>query len=334
MKSLCSLLFYILFFMQSALSQDDPQKAAATARAYMQKGDYQNAAVVLTLALQNNPYDLDYSKELALCHLYLQNYDAALSLIKHLIDNESADEQCYLIYSDIHRHLDRPKECEKIFKKGIRRFPNSGPLYNELGELYKGVRNDEALEAWEKGIEKDPSYSRNYYNAAKYHLLTGEIFWGIIYAEIFVNMEPTSTKTPEIKKMLLEGWKKIFDQGIMQTNILSQTNFKSQCLRIINAQSETVKEGINTESLLMLRTRFILNWTSALEKRFPFKLFEWHRQLLREGLFDSYNRWLFGPVEDLPAFQQWVQKNRVDYQLFIDLQQSRVFKIPEKQNYH
>jgi len=300
----------------------------------MQKGDYQNAAVVLNLELQNNPGDLNCSKDLALCYLYLQNYNAALAIIKPLIENESADDQCYLIYSDIHRHTGQPKECEKILRKGIRLFPNSGQLYNELGELYKGRKNEDAISAWEKGIERDPSYSRNYYNAAKYHLLTGEIFWGIMYAEIFVNMEPSSTRNPEIKKMLLEGWKKIFDQQIMQVSALSQTNFKSQCLRIINAQSETVREGINMETLLMLRARFILNWTPALEKRYPFKLFEYHRQLLREGFFESYNRWLFASVENLPAFQQWVQKNRVDYQLFIDFQQSRVFKIPEKQYQH
>lgn len=310
------------------------QNAAAKAKLFMQKGDYQNAAVVLSLALQNDPNNLSYSKDLSLCYLYLENYNAAISVIKPKIDSDDTDEQCFMIYADIHRHMGEPKECEKIFKKGIRRFPNSGPLYNELGELYKGRKNEEAIEAWEIGIEKDPSYSKNYYNAAKYHLLTGEIFWGIIYAEIFVNMEPSSTKSPEIKKMLLEGWKKIFGSEVMQLSTLNQSNFKSSCLRTINSQSDAVKEGIRTESLIMLRTRFILQWTSILEKRFPFSLFDLHRQLLREGLFESYNRWLFGPVEDLPAFQNWVQKNRVDYQSFIDFQQNRVFKIPGKQYYH
>jgi hypothetical protein len=62
-------------------------------------------------------------------------------------------------------------------------------------------------------------------------------------------------------------------------------------------------------------------------------LFEYHRQLLREGLFDAYNQWLFGPVQNLTAFQNWTTVHAESYKDFSDFQRGRVFKLPSGQNY-
>ena len=54
------------------------------------------------------------------------------------------------------------------------------------------------------------AYSKNYYNACKYYYFTTDKVWSILYGEIFVNMEPLSTHSPEIKNILLESYKKLF----------------------------------------------------------------------------------------------------------------------------
>ena len=63
---------------------------------------------------------------------------------------------------------------------------------------------------WEKGIEIDPNYSGNYYNAAQYYFFTQDKVWGLVYGEIFVNLESYSKRTAEMKDLLLEGYKKLF----------------------------------------------------------------------------------------------------------------------------
>ena len=66
-----------------------------------------------------------------------------------------------------------------------------------------GQRQDyDAIKWWEKGIEVDPNYSSNYYNACKYYYFTYDKVWSLIYGEIFVNLESYSKRTPEIKNIL------------------------------------------------------------------------------------------------------------------------------------
>ena len=86
-------------------------------------------------------------------------------------------------------------------------------------------------------------------------------------------------------------------------------------------------EGINPESLTMIRTRFILDWDEKYASKYPFRLFEYHRQLLKEGLFEAYNQWLFGSVQNLTAFQTWINTHADAYQQFVAFQQGRVFKM-------
>ena len=35
----------------------------------------------------------------------------------------------------VYKAIEERKECEKMYKQGLKRFPNSGVLYNEYGEM-------------------------------------------------------------------------------------------------------------------------------------------------------------------------------------------------------
>jgi hypothetical protein len=83
----------------------------------------------------------------------------------------------------------------------------------------------------------------------------------------------------------------------------------------------------------MIRTRFILEWFNSYAARYPFKLFEYHKQLLSEGMFDAYNQWLFGPVENLAAYDNWTKAHADEYNEFNTFQKSRIFRMPQGQFY-
>ena len=91
--------------------------------------------------------------------------------------------------------------------------------------------------------------------------------------------------------------------------------------------------GVTPESLNILRSKFILEWFEKYGDKYPFRLFEYQRQLLKEGLFDAYNEWAFGASMGLAAFQSWTTQHADDYNRFINFQKGRVFKIPPGQNY-
>ena len=101
----------------------------------------------------------------------------------------------------------------------------------------------------------------------------------------------------------------------------------------MNKQSGLASQGINTETLTMIRTRFILDWNSNSGTKYAYQLFDYHKQLLQEGLFEAYNQWLFGSVQNLAGFQNWIVTHATEYSAFNDFQRSRVFTMPATQYY-
>jgi tetratricopeptide (TPR) repeat protein len=326
-------LLALLLFSFPAFTQD-PKEWHETAKAFMRQGDYANAVLVLNRVLQVQPGDMAMNKDLALCFYFQKENSKALETIKPLLGREGTDDQCFQIAGNIYRALDRQKDCEKMYKKGIKKFPASGPLYNELGELLFEQQKYNAIQYWEAGIRNDPSYSKNYLNAARYYYLTTDKVWSLLYGEIFVNMEPTGQQTPEIKEILLNSYKKLFAEARIEIPINEKNSFIKNFLQALNKQSSIASQGIDIESLIMIRARFILEWGYGFKDKFPFKLFEYHQQLLQTGMFEAYNQWLFGSTQNLVAFQNWTQVHSQEYNNFINFQKSRMFKVPPGQYYH
>jgi tetratricopeptide (TPR) repeat protein len=305
-----------------------------TARSFMQQGDFTNAFLVLNRASTLEPRNIEITKDLALNYFFQKDYTKGLDAIKTVLDREDADDQCYQIAGYIYKQLEQTKECEKLYRKGIKRFPQSGPLYNDLGELQWEQKNYEAIRQWEKGIETDPNFSKNYYNACKYYFFTADRVWSIIYGEVFVNMEPLSKSTPEIKSILLESYKKIFAETDFNKANKETGKFTDAFLQTMKKQSLIASGGINPETLTMIRTRFILDWFHDYAAKYPSRLFEQQRQLLQEGMFDAYNQWLFGTVQNLAAYQNWITTHSSDYNEFSRFQRGRIYKVPAGQYYH
>lgn len=299
----------------------------------MRQGDYVNAILVLNRGVQQDPNNMALSKDLALSYYYKKDYTKALETIKPLVEKDEADDQCFQVAGNIYRAMDMQKDCEKLYKKGIKKFPDSGPLYSEYGELLWEKRDNEAIKQWERGIEKDPSYSKNYFHAAKYYYYTSDKIWSLLYGETFINIEPIGRNTPEIKDILVDSYKKLFVNVNLQQNDNDKSPFEKAFLDCMNKQSSVAALGINTETLTMIRTRFILEWSNNYKTKFPFRLFEYQQQLLREGMFDAYNQWIFGSSENLSAYQNWTVTHKEEYTSFANFQKGRVYKVPAGQTY-
>lgn len=317
-----------------AFAQDQDAKALhETAKTYMKQGDYSNALLVLNKALQQQPDNLDLLKDQAFTYYLAEDYTRSQAVSKKLLDRKDADPQTYQIAAMSYKMLDN-KELDKLYKKGLKLFPNSGPLYSEYGELLWSKQDFTAIKQWEKGIEVDPNYSGNYYNAARYYYLTMDKVWSIVYGEIFVNLESYSKRTVEIEGLLLDSYKKLFTDADMQKNQDMKNPFVAAYIDNISKQASVATEGIRPASLTMIRTRFALNWFEKNNNTLPFRLFDYHRQLLREGMFEAYNQWLFGSTQNLTDFQAWTRTHADEYNKFINFQKGRVFKLPANQYYN
>jgi len=333
---------YVVFFYGALLMSiavvaqtEDPKTLHENAKTFMRQGDFNNAIIILTRALQIDKNNLEMQKDLVMSYYYKRDYEKALDGVKTLIDRDDADVVTYQIAGNVYKALEEVKECDKVYKKGLKKFPNSGPLYSEYGELLWAKKDFSAIEQWEKGIQVDPAYSGNYYNAARFYFYTKDKVWSLIYGEIFVNMESLSDRGAAMKQLLLEEYKeKLFaDANLMAGQEKNKNEFSKAFLDCMSKQSSLANHGITTETLTMIRSRFILEWFDKYASRFPYKLFDYQRQLLQEGIFNAYNQWLFGTIENLATYDNWTKTHDEEYKNFTAFQKTRVFKMPPGQYY-
>ena len=98
-----------------------------------------------------------------------------------------------------------------------------------------------------------------------------------------------------------------------------------------------VKEKLGNISTSPVNNKSIdyvwLDWYETNASKYPHRLFDYHQQLLREGMFDAYNQWLFGTVENLTAYDSWTRSHADEYKGFVAFQKTRVFRVPPGQYY-
>jgi tetratricopeptide (TPR) repeat protein len=329
-------LFLILIAVccQTILFAQDAKQLHDNARDFMHKGDYANAILVLNRALGKQPGNIEIVKDLGLNYYYLKDYNKCIEILQRLFDRNDVDDQIFQIAGDAYWALEDAKGAEETYRKGIKKLPNSGPLYNELGKVLWTRSDYSAIKEWEKGIEKDPGFAGNYYNASKYYYFTTDKIWSLLYGEIFINIDPKSAYTPEIKNILFEGYKKLFADANIEKGNKDKNPFTVAYLKTMNRQSMLLTAGINTQNLITIRTRFILDWDAEYAAKFPYKLFQIHKQYIQEGLFDAYNQWVFATEQNLPGYQQWIAAHPKEYAALNRFLQDRIFKVPAGQYYH
>ncbi len=332
-KQLLTLCFVLLSFFASA-QEPDASQLHETGKQFMRGGDWANAVLVLNKALQKEPQNILILKDLAMTYYYQRDFAKAREIIKPLVDKDDADVQAYQIGGNVYKALQERKEAEKMYKKALKKYPTSGPLYAEYGELlWMMNENFTSIEQWELGIKNDPGYAGNYYFAARYYYFTTDKVWALLYGEVFVNMESYSSRTAEIKNLLLDSYKKFFVVDPKTKPAKEKNEFSEAFMAVMSRNSSVVNNGITSESLTMLRTRFLLDWNKDYAAKFPFRLFDHQKQLLQEGMFDAYNQWIFEAAGDLAKYESWTKLNAEQYSEFTRFQKSKLFKVPNGQYY-
>ena len=209
----------MLLFTQVAWAQD-ANELYSTANNFIRSGDYANAILVLNQALQLEPDNTQFRKQLGFAYYLRGEMPKAQKIIDPLLDKKDTDAQLYQIAGNIYQSRQDWKGAQRLYDKGIRKFPESGELYNDNGQLLISLKMyDGALNNWLKGIEKDPNFPGNYYNAARTYYYSKDPVWAILYGEIFVNLESYTTRTAEIRDILMESYKKLFNDPSMLNTI-------------------------------------------------------------------------------------------------------------------
>lgn len=333
---LLSVVFSVVLGSVSA-QQQTAEILQQTAKSLIQKGDYNNAVLILDRARKQEPDNIDILRDLCYANYLKRDFSKAIEVGKDLIDKPNADEQSFQVLGLAYKAIASYKDCGKMYRSALRIFPKSGVLYNEYGEL-QALENhlDDAIEQWEKGIELSPSYSSNYYNAAIYYGRKNNRIRSALYAELFLNLESYSTRTVEIKKQLFSDYQHLWIPGEMQNQLQSRTvtTFEKAILTGLSVSRKTDLSSGSIDDLIGVRTRFLKVWMQQNAQKYPYALFDRWQYLLNQGLFPAYNYWLFKTEDEVQTVEQWQKDHPKDTDGYSAFQQSRVFKIPDGQYYH
>ena len=328
------ILLFCFLFPTCALAQDtwpSPEVAQMYhhAQDYVAMGNYKDAITTYRQAIALAPHKFLLYKELGNALYTSGYYKDATQTLQPLTENPEADAECFQLLAASLQKLHETKKAQGALRTGLKRFPASGLLYHELGMLNDLGENSEwGLHAWLEGIRNDPSFPRNYLAAAKASFAAGDPIWGLLYGEIYLNMATDTTGEDTLRKMLFTGYKTMFD-NLAPVNTKDSKRTKRQSTRrsFVGSVNETylsltpvVSDGITTENLTMVRTRFIMDWLPKYGKTFPFSLFAYHDYLLRNGLFDIYNEWLFGKAESPAEYKAWSEFHPVEMDIFLQKQ--------------
>jgi hypothetical protein len=202
-------------------------------------------------------------------------------------------------------------------------------------EMFVGNYLD-ALSYYETGIKRDPAFPSNYFWAAQIFFGSTEEVWGMIYGELFMNLERNSQRTAEISELLYD----VYDSEIQfygDTSIIVSFSQMSTINLTDLSDIENLKlpfgvgvyeptlilsligqNSINLTSLNEIRKNFVeLYFENEHHLAYPNVLFDYQKRIKDAGHMDAYNHWLL-MMGDEAGFELWLYDNEDKYYDFVD----------------
>ena len=188
-----------------------------------------------------------------------------------------------------------------------------------------------AAENYTKGIEVSPNFPSNYFNLANLYFSSTNKLAGIIYGEIFMNLERTTQRTIEMSESLFNA----YDQSIYLSKDSSSIDF---CEIRIDATSLTDgeiklplcatfgknfilsiigEEEVSLKSLSQMRTNFLKLYFEKDFEEYPNVLFDYHKSMEEAGVFEAYNYYLFQMAKK-EDFAKWHTENEEAFNKFVN----------------
>lgn len=306
----------------------------------LSRGNATEAVAIFQKVLPLEPGNTLVRKSLAQAYQVSGNYQNALLVLEPMFASGTADAECYRIAAQCYEGIKDDKKAQKIIAEGIDKNPKSGLLYYQQGLLFKTQRNFEAaLKSWLDGIAADPDFHLNYHEAAIAYVQTDRVIWAIIYGEIFVNKEPNTQRGSDTKILLLDAYQKLFFTP--SKNVTGETLMRAEPSNFEEAVKKTylglffvISDGITTENLVMLRSRFMVSWQNTYAGRYPFSLYAFHHEMMTEGYFDLYNQWLFGKAENPQQYSTWTASFGDDMATFEKWRVKHPLRMQASDNYN
>lgn len=318
----------------------------------MEAGNIDESIELLEEAGKLDPKNIDYPYEIAYANYLGKQYDKASKILKRLTKHEDANERIWQMLGNSYDLNGNKEKAIETYEKGLELFPNSGILHLERGNVFLFEEEyNTALGYYEKGILVDPEFSSNYYWASKLYLNSAEEVWGMIYGEIFMNLERNTRRTAEISQLLYATYNSEITAPTDTTMSVSFCEQMSININDLDAEepltlpfcmvyeptllmSAIFSKTMNLPTLNQVRTSFVKNYYKMEHHlSHPNALFEYQKQLMELGHLEAYNYWILMKGDE-KAFTQWQNENGDKWESFAAWFSTNSIVINEEQFFH
>ncbi len=342
-------LFALCLLSGLALAQTNEQIALEKGKEaikLMDDGYIDKSIELLEEAQKLDPEKFTYPYEIAYAYYMKEEYKTAIKTLEKTEKYKNINDLLYQLMGNSYDMLGNSKEAIKTYEKGLKKFPNSGRLYLELGvTLLKKGESNTALSYFEKGINVAPSFPSNYYWASKLFCNSDEEVWGMIYGELFMNLERNSKRTVEISKLLFDTYKN--EIKFKNDSSISVSFSKNNVIDINNIKMPfgvgiyeptllmsllSVKE-INIGSLNIIRSNFVDNYfKQGYDKRYPNVLFTYQKKVKDAGHMEAYNYWILMKGDNY-EFMNWQLADKDKWEAFIEWFSANPLKLDSENKF-
>ncbi|MGM0480261.1 MAG: tetratricopeptide repeat protein [Bacteroidota bacterium] len=348
------LVVFLMFTVLSVNAQKDSLVSSIIAHAE-EVADQGNFDYAIKLLRKNARRKSEYpSLKKALIQMYFraEEYKKSIRHARRYLRKYPAEATIFQYQAHSYLQLDKPEKAEKILRNGIEVMPGEGMLYAEMGRLHMHLEQYEtALQHFETGIDEVPNYASNYYWASKIYLESTEELWGLLYGELFMNLERHTERTAELSELMYNTLNKeivFYDDTAIAIKLSQDANIQLDSIDSVNYvsfgqdvvlplmyQSLHGIDHLSIANIDRFRKRFIKLYPMHEQAEgFPLhKVFSLHQMLVEQGHFEAYNHWLFmmGHPEE---FEYWRTHNRSQWKLFIQWFDHFDFVIDPAEKYH
>jgi tetratricopeptide (TPR) repeat protein len=106
----------------------------------MDNGKIAQGLVLLEEAQKLDPSKTIYSYEMAYGNYAAGNYDKAIKILERILNAPDASDEYYQLLGNAYDNDGNAKKAAKIYEEGLNKYPNSGKLYLESGNMQIGVK--------------------------------------------------------------------------------------------------------------------------------------------------------------------------------------------------
>ncbi len=306
-----------LVHAQESWPSPELEQMYANVQQYEKRGNYADALITVKQLIALVPEKHLLKTELGKLYYLSGNYKQAISILQPLTKDNATKEDDYQLLAASLIAEKANKKAGKVIDQGLKKYPASGILYYQRGEMYMGLLETElALSSWQAGIEREPSLVINYreYAITALHLPEHRNYGALQHAEEYLTMRADTSGNDSIKSLLFDGWKNFLKSFADYCPAIQPPNGGKTMSKVYWELLPVVSDGITSENLTMLRTRFLIEWQRG--KTRTEAIFKYQDELVKNGWFDIYNEWLFGKAEHAGQYEAWNKFHTGDMERF------------------